>query len=374
MKNRLIYLFVILNFSLLMFGQGTEQKKLSYLRFEGNIDTDISITANIVRLYDKLSGNYQYRFVEDGDKMYYGKTIELDGDIDDADNAHLKEFGRTEYAFTGILKNGVYKGKWNATENKKLDFVLNEYYPNGSMPFDVHYLHSEGNLVENDPTSPTAEIEMTLIYPGKKFINPDVVDSVKRFIANSFFGTGFDIRVPDSMLVRFENEYLSNYKKQNENWHQSGASFNWEKVISMSVIFNSNYILCLEYLKYAYSGGAHGMTNISYDIIHLDDGKLLTFADVFAEGSEEDLAAILTNQLRKDYSIPAEVKLTEAGFFVEQVKPNRNIYITGSGLGFSYNSYEIAPYSQGATNIFLKWSQIKDLINTGSPISQLSHR
>ncbi len=114
------------------------------------------------------------------------------------------------------------------------------------------------------------------------------------------------------------------------------------------------------------------MTNISYDIIYLDNGQLLTYTDVFKEESEEELSKVLTQQLRKDYSIPAEVKLSEAGFFVEEVKPNRNIYVTGNGVGFLYNSYEIAPYSTGATNIFLEFKQIKDLVKKGTPVFEMS--
>lgn len=177
------------------------------------------------------------------------------------------------------------------------------------------------------------------------------------------------------MLVNFEKEYLGNYVDQNKDWLEAGgASFNWEKVIGMSVIYNNNYMLCLEYIKYAYSGGAHGMSNIAYDIIHLDNGQLLTFADVFEVGTEEVLSELLTTQLRKDYSVPEGVKLTDAGFFVEKVEPNRNIYVNGNGIGFLYNSYEIAPYAQGTTNIFLEFRQIKELVKKGTPVYGMTKR
>jgi hypothetical protein len=252
---------------------------------------------------------------------------------------------------------------------------MSEYYPNGSMPFDVHYLRSENPLVKGKSGSPIAEIEITLIYPTNEYINPDVTDSVSRIIVSSIFGSGFQVADPDSMLINFEEEYFDEYVKQNENWHESGgASFDWEKVISMSVVYNSSYMLCLEYLKYAYSGGAHGMTNISYDIIYLDNGELLTFADVFSEEATAGLSEKLTAQLRKDYSIPDEVALKDAGFFVDEVQPNRNIYVNGNGVGFLYNSYEIAPYSQGATNIFLEWKQIEELVKMGTPVYMMSRR
>lgn len=349
--------------------------KMAYMRYEGSIGSDISLTANIVQLFDKLTGNYQYRFVEDNDEMYFGKTVEVSGDIDENSNAKLKEFGRSEYTFTGTIKGKKFEGIWVAGEDRTLPFVMNEYYPNGSISFDVHYLHSEGDLVKGKTDSPSADIELTLIYPTSEYIQPDVADSVKKIITHSFFGSGFSIEHPDSMLVKFESEYLGNYVKQNKDWHEvGGASFNWEKVISMAVVYNSGYMLCLEYLKYAYSGGSHGMTNVSYDIIYLDDGKLLTFADVFEEETGQSLSELLTKQLRKDYSIPDNVSLEDAGFFVEVVEPNRNIYVNGNGVGFLYNSYEIAPYSQGATNIFLEWNLIKDLVTKGTPVFGMSRR
>jgi hypothetical protein len=371
-KTTLLFLFGL---PLLLPGQRTSDD-MSYRRYEGNIGSSISITANIVQLYTKLSGNYQYRFLEDDqDKMYFGKTLELDGEIDENGQVKLKEFGKKDFAFEGIISGTAFTGNWNAGSDRVVPFEMKEYYPNGSMPFDVHYLRSEKQLVKGESTSPSAEIEITLIYPTDDYINPDVTDSVRRIIGKSLFGSGFKVEVPDSMLVKFEEEYFSEYVKQNEDWHKmGGASFSWEKAISMSVIYNSSYMLCLEYLKYAYSGGAHGMTNIAYDIIYLDNGQLLTFEDVFEEGPNEALSGLLTDQLRKDYLIPSGVPLKDAGFFVDTVQPNRNIYVTGNGIGFLYNSYEIAPYSTGATNIFLEWQQVKALVRKGTPVYEMSQR
>ena len=374
MNFKTITTIILVLFSILVYGQQSK-KTLQYKRFEGSIGADISITANIVRLFDKLAGNYQYSYLEDDGNMYFGKTIELSGKIDKNDSARLKEFGGKDYAFNGIMKDGVYSGKWNATDNKKVAFEMKEYYPNGSMDFEVYYLRSEGKLNTTESNPPVAEIELTLLFPEEKYFEPRIIDSVKQIITNGFFGPDFKSAIPDSMLTDFEQEYFDNYVKQNKNWHEnSGASFNWEKTLSMSVIYNSSYMLCLEYLRYAYTGGAHGMTNISYDIIHLDQGKLLTYSDVFIEGADSSLSILLTKQLRKDYSIPEEVSLKEAGFFVDQVKPNRNIYVDGNGVGFLFNSYEIAPYSQGATNIYLEFKQIKDLVKMGTPVYQMSRR
>ncbi len=350
-----------------------EDDNLYYARFEGVIGNNIHVKANIIRLFDKLSGNYQYRFIDEDTEMYYGKTINLNGDVTD-ENANLKEMGQTSTTLTGTLNQESFTGFWNTSDEKQLEFNLKEYYPKGTLPFDIYYLHSEDKLVPNNTESPTAEIELTLLFPLDKYFQVGIVDSVKQIITNSFFGPEFYNNDQDSMLVYFENEYFKNYKDQNMEWFSQGKSFDWQKTVNMSVIYNSNYLLCTEYLKYAYTGGAHGMTNISYDIINLSDGIKLTYNTIFKEGSKDTLTAILTQKLRKDYKIPEDIPLKKAGFFVDNIEPNQNIYINGNGIGFLFNSYEIAPYSSGQTNIFLEFDIIAGLLNKDTPVAIIGKR
>lgn len=359
--------------SITVMSQQETGNNMFYSRFEGVIGANIQVTANIVKLFNNLSGNYQYRFVDENNEMHFGKTIHLNGDVNNG-NASLKELGQDSYTFTGILNERSFSGTWNAPHDKQLEFVLNEHYPNGALPFDIFYLHSEDRLIPEDADSPIAEIELTLIFPEDKYFRAGIVDSVKHIVANSFFGDGFYENIPDSMLAHFETEYFTNYKNQNADWFDKGASFNWQKIVNMSVVFNSNYLVCFEYLKYAYSGGSHGMTNIAYDIINLDNGSILTCDNIFEEGTKDTLTGILTRKLRKDYGIPDDVPLKKAGFFVEAVEPNHNIYINGNGIGFLYNSYEIAPYANGQTNIFLEFNKIKGLLKKGTPVSMIGNR
>jgi len=358
-----------------LFSQYLNQENKYYKRYQGKIGDNINVTANIVRLYDNISGNYVYYFVDEDNQMYYGKTIELSGEIDKYDSLKLREFGSENYTFIGLIEAKHYSGKWNAADEKLIDFQMDEYYPNGSLPFDIYYLKSEGKLDDTKDDSPIAEIELTLIYPNDKYFQPHIADSVKKIIAKNYFGIGFDLNKPQLMLEAFEKEYMHNYITQAKLWHDTGgASFNWEKMINMTVVYNSNYLLSTEYLRYAYSGGAHGMTNLSYDIINLDNGTKLYYNDIFIDNIDSTLTDILTKQLRSDYEIPEEVSLIEAGFFVEDVGPNKNIFVEAGGIGFVYNSYEIAPYSSGSTRILLDFEVIKHLVKPGTPVYRMSRR
>ncbi len=357
-------------------GQDASGKNLFYKRFEGNISGNINVTANIIRLFDNVSGNYIYYFMDDNNEMYYGKTVELDGVIDENDSLKLREYGSEEFTFEGLIDDDHYEGKWDSGDQKFLDFDMREYYPKGSLPFEVYYLKSEEALNKESKDSPAAQIELSLVFPQGHYFEPAIVDSVSNIITKTYFGSGFKRDQPEAMLENFENEYFTNYKKQAKDMNNisAPATFNWEKQLNMSIVYNSKYLLCSEYLKYAYAGGAHGMSNLSYDIIDLKSGVKLSYSDIFKPGSDSVLGQIITDQLRFNYKIPEELSLKEAGFFVESIKPNKNLFINGEGIGFVYNSYEIAPYSRGATRILLSFGKIKDLIVVGSPAYKLSHR
>jgi len=375
MYFRLLATSILLIVSSILFSQKNTQETKYYKRFQGSIGENINVTANIVRLYDNISGNYVYYFSDENNEMYYGETIELSGSIDKYDSLKLREFGSEEYTFIGLIEGGNYDGVWNTDEEKPIDFEMKEYYPNGSLPFEIYYLNSEHKLDNNNTDSPVAEIELTIIYPTNKYFQPSIADSVKDIIAQSYFGKGFDLVEPQSMLDNFEKEYFDNYDKQTKSWHEvGGASFNWEKMINMSVVYNSNYLLCTEYLRYAYAGGAHGMSNLSYDIINLDNGSKMFYKDIFVDNIDSTLTLMLTNQLRADYQIPEEINLKDAGFFVEQVNPNKNLFVDAGGIGFVYNSYEIAPYSKGATRILLSFDKIKHLVKPNTPVYRMSQR
>lgn len=375
MKISLLVVSFLLLTNSFLFSQNATHDSKYYKRYQGKIGENINVTANIVRLYDNISGNYVYYFIDENNEMYYGKTIELSGDINKYDSLMLREFGSEEFTFVGLIEDKYYSGIWNADEDKAINFQMEEYYPNGSLPFEIYYLKSEGKLDNTKADSPVAEIELTLIFPSEKYFQPDIVDSVKKIIARNYFGAGFELLKPQLMLDNFEKEYLDNYDKKAKAWHETGgASFNWEKMVNMSVLNNSNYLLCTEYLRYAYAGGSHGMSNLSYDIINLDDGNKLYYEDIFIDNIDSVLSIILTNQLRSDYEIPDEVNLKEAGFFVEEVKPNKNVFVEAGGIGFVYNSYEIAPYSRGATRILLGFDKIKHLVKPGTPVYRMSQR
>ncbi len=365
MKNRLLLLILIIFITIHTYSQNNAENKY-YSRYEGIIDSSIIVTANIVRLYDNLSGTYNYVDVKDDSK--YGNSLSIVGTISN-NEANLKEFGSNESMLSGTLNKESFIGKWNYNYERVLN--IEESYPMGSVQMDVYYLHSEDKLKPELEESPLAEIELTLIYPLLNSADLALADSVKHIISDSFFGDDFYDNNPDTMLTNFESEYYSNYHNQNDERYDGNASFSWQKNVNMTVINNSENLLSVEYLKYAYSGGAQGMTNISFNNIDLKSGSNIEYNDIFKEDSRDSLSILLTNQLYLEKKIPADTTLNSVGYFVNKLEPNHNFYINVGGIGFLYNSYEIAPSYFGQTNVFLEFDKVVGLLKKDSPITHL---
>ncbi len=354
----LILLASVINFNAISQSNGN-----FYSRYQGVVDSNLFVTANLIVMNDALTGTYNYSFVNTLNTEKNSKSLPVVGSRSN-NTVKLKEYGKDKFFLEGSLSQQKFKGEWTLNDNQ-IPFNLNEEYPYGSMELDVHYLHSETKLVKDSTNSPTAELELTLIYP-KKLDDNNVYDSICKYISYAFFGINSQPLIPDSMLTMFEKEYYNNYKDQNMSRYLSGSPFNWQKIITMSVLTNSKGILCLEYVKYAYSGGAHGMTNISFDNINTENGKHYNYKDIFIDNSDSIISSLLTKQLYAEKGIPTGIKLSEAGYFVDQIKPNHNLFINNSGVGFVYNSYEIAPYSYGQTIVFLEYDKIIEIIRKES--------
>jgi len=375
MYKRYLLAFFILFISIGLKAQlGKTSTQLFYMRMEGKIGKDMNVVANLERQGSKVEGNYAFFRNEPDSSHQYDHLTDVFGHISTQNKVTLKELQQDKDVFTGILKDVRFTGQWDGPEDKKQYFFLHENYPVGSIPMEVHYLHSEQTLEAGNPKAPHAQIELSLLVPKKQSIMAPALDSINKSIQNTFFGDIFPSENPDSLLFRFEAEFYNQFNAQNKYWKTSPSNaFNWQRNVDMSVVFNSDGLLCLEYLRHGYSGSGHSISRISYLIFDLKSGKTLTYKDFFNPRSLARLSNLLTEKLKQDYQVSDDsLSLKNAGFYVNKVMPNGNIYLGGDGIGFVYNNYELAPPSKGIIDLFLKKDEIKELLLPGTILS--SHR
>ena len=341
--------------------------KKAYWHLQGSIGTVVS-GMNLVKINDSLYGSIS--FTRNGDEIIFssfepGKPLDLSGRMDATGNFQLRPFGSEYPCLKGQLLNAVsFKGEFNEGRDKKnLHFDFSEIYKAGSVQFNVYALNQVTALVRKQK-SPAGKVSMAVLSPMESG-NTFVSDSLRKIILKAFDNSGYSGNNPDTLLARnagmFSRDYMNANKDLYKQMPDAGA-LNWQLLRFMHIVTNENHILCFYILNYAFSGGAHGLETLDYQNVNLKTGAVIRLADIMPEGRKSDLSILLTKKLKQMNSIPSSGKLSENGYFVNEIQPGENFYLTPAGIGFVYNHYDVAPYSFGATDIFLTADEVKDIL------------
>ena len=135
--------------------------------------------------------------------------------------------------------------------------------------------------------------------------------------------------------------------------------------LNANVLLNKPRYLSLSLNGEVYTGGAHGMNNQYFLNFDPQTGKYLTLSELIKEEKQEQLVSIAEEKFRKAYQLSAEKSLNEAGGFMfpdDRFVLTENFALSDSALLFHYNSYEIAPYALGQTDIVILYDEIRDLL------------
>ncbi len=370
--KKILYLLLI-SMPQLASSQGLPED-VFYKHLEGNINKTLFLSVNLIKTGDSLFGNYYHWYIEHegtNQPSYSGPQIPLTGKMTSPTEFVLHEFGEKNSFFEGIFVHGSrLEGTWkNKQTGKELPFEVYEKYPRGSMAFSALNIKSEEELVIED-LSPEAKLDLLMLSPSD-FPVSAVSDSVKKTIYHFFID---DYRLnenPGQVLEKTAFDFFRRYRESNEELHQMGHAFNWEKIISMDVLFNEDYVLSLGLINYAFTGGAHGLQVNKYFVFDLITGSILSLDDIFIPDYEKDLDSLLNRKWRIKYDIADEKSLEASGFFMDTIPVSNNYYLNKSGVNFHYNSYEIAPYSWGHVDLLIPYRELKGILKEDGVVRRI---
>ncbi|MDP3463477.1 MAG: DUF3298 domain-containing protein [Bacteroidales bacterium] len=314
------------------------------------------------RIDELLSANlYHYSF-NNIEKNYF-ERVELIGKMIDDNKFSLKIIGQREEFMSGSFINEdiVVEMGDNPFEDGLIRFAYSVHEE--SIPLRIIWLQKSFPYDTDDPFSPSASLDLTIVLSNESG-NVKVDSQLITFSGLS--GERYDSRTEIEALVeKAINRYAEQYKsmpsnKENPEFRASS----WERLQQIQPLLNNSGLLCLEKTIYAYTGGTHGLTHISYLLIN-EEGNQLTPDDIFREGYREMLGKMIQKQIRSLQIIGDEEEFTSVGFFTNEILPNENMYINHSGLGFVYNIYEIAAYYKGHIRVHFTPADLADLIQPG---------
>lgn len=111
-----------------------------------------------------------------------------------------------------------------------------------------------------------------------------------------------------------------------------------------------------ENIKYVYPClAAHGNTNTTYVNFCLTDGKIISLGDLFKPDYQKPLMEMIRTKL-KESGHELLMPINEVSF------PSQ-FGLTSKGIIFSYDPYQIAPYSEGTIQIELSAGELSDILS-----------
>ena len=136
----------------------------------------------------------------------------------------------------------------------------------------------------------------------------------------------------------------------------------WELESLIEIDDSREGIAQLQLTAWSYTGGAHGNGSTVTLIYDKLSARKLVLEDFFSDVMA--VTAIGETYFRALHQLGPDIDLDDAGFWFENNKfhLNNNFSIVGDTIEFLFNSYEIAPYSAGQTEIEIPIEEIKNYI------------
>lgn len=234
-------------------------------------------------------------------------------------------------------------------------------------------------LIEGDSTLPFSDVIISFTYPIK-FKNKEDLARLQQIFKGTFFGSvEYDSMTPDEAVDEYLRLYTERYKSISNLYYEDkgrldGSSPGWYWYymnLSNRIMFQNDSILSYAVEYSDYEGGAHGSYNVIYTNINLNELVTITEEDLFVPGYYRALTDKIVQSLMKEYNAEIPDSLLMSGFFtIEDIVPNNNFWLGENSINYTYNQYEIAPYSMGVIDVEVPYSELSDIILPNGIISR----
>ena len=146
-------------------------------------------------------------------------------------------------------------------------------------------------------------------------------------------------------------EYASDYE-EDDAWM---FNFEYGRTGRFGGACKARHLQTYDFSGNSYTGGAHGMYGVAHDVFDMTTGEIVTEEDLFAEGYEDGVAALLAASL-ETYLAEAE---EDAEMMFSEPTPNGNFGVSEEGVTWTFNPYEIASYALGVIDLTVSWADLK---------------
>jgi len=210
-------------------------------------------------------------------------------------------------------------------------------------------------------------LEVYVRYPEASGGNPEAAERINAAVRNRVRAslTLFD-EVPADSIEQAADAIVTSFADYIAQFPTGEAPPNarWAVELDGAPAYGTEAVVTLAFERYTYTGGAH--PNSARLFLNFDraSGERLELADVVAD--TEQFGNLLQTKMKAARDLPAESDWAETGYF-DFVLPE-NFAVAPEGLLVHYNSYEIAPYVLGPTEVELAYAELDGILDPASPV------
>ncbi len=139
----------------------------------------------------------------------------------------------------------------------------------------------------------------------------------------------------------------------------------WELKTTVDTAYAGKRVLTAKFETYAYTGGAHPNSNLSFYTFDRETGQMLGLTDMVSDTTA--LLDVVEQVFRKQQQVPSPINLEERGYFLRDGKffLPANVGLSRQGMVFYYNPYEIAAYAVGPIELTVPYEQLNGILREG---------
>lgn len=133
----------------------------------------------------------------------------------------------------------------------------------------------------------------------------------------------------------------------------------WEIERMAVVNYNRAGYFGVSISDYSFTGGAHPNNQHIHRLFTTDDGRMMPWGEL--TNDEAGLTAYAEGVFRDNKSLSPDASFEAEGYWFENnvFYLPENYLIDDKGIHFFYNTYEVAPYSEGAILLSIDWADFE---------------
>jgi hypothetical protein len=218
-----------------------------------------------------------------------------------------------------------------------------------------HYTFSVLLTPDQPKASPHLEIGLSLIE--LKYSTEQA-----RYLNNILYAGKTYNEYKDFVLTNQREVYRTAELAVSSTGDASPVSMNWKYRESIAIRNPQYQGIVIEREKEFYTGGAHGNYSKKYYVVDLDDQRVINIENMFSDYRGEQTRSLILGELRRYSGLLNNEPLSSGIFLTDDPDLSTNFFVTEDGVGLHWDTYEIAPYSEGNIEIILPWRVIRPLL------------